>query len=141
MLAHREAKSRALSPSVLTLLSASAVVTICGLVAATPAATIAPASAARPSGEPWILMNDQTPVPRKSLPVATEITESMADLMVQNTTISGAAERDTATAVCTRGAGVTTKALVDETAATSSSAIARIHWKLEEVSDSGRGEV
>ena len=82
MLAHREAKSRALSPSVLTLLSASAVVTICGFVAATPAATIAPASAARPSGEPWILMKDQTPVPRKSLPVATEITESMADLMV-----------------------------------------------------------
>ena len=62
-------------------------------------------------------------------------------LALTKTTISGAVDRETATAVCTRGAGVTTKAFVDETAATSSSAIARIHWKLEEVSDSGRGEV
>jgi len=66
----------------------------------------------------------------------------MADLMVQKTTISGAAVRDTATAVLRRGAGVTTKASVKDTAATTSRAIVRIHRrKVHEVSSGARDEV
>ena len=106
-----------------TELSLSAADTSDGFAATPATATIAAASAARPTGVPSILTKDQTPVPRKSLPLATVITESMALLRVQKKTMLGGAApvRGATAAVWRRGAAPTTKAEEGATAASRSS--------------------
>ena len=111
--------------------SLSAAVTTPGLAISATIATRAVAMAARACGVPSTLMKDQTPVPLRDLPDATEITLSMAvctdgermrqirghavhffcvqrTLMVQKITASGwVVRRAMAVGVCTRATGAT----------------------------------
>ena len=78
-------------------------------------ATMTAAIVARPVVVPFTLMKPQTPVPLRSFPVATAITESIAVLMDQKMTISGAAATrgamaDDGARIAPRETGVTEKA-------------------------------
>ena len=77
--------------------------TSCGLLATTTMARMDAARAARPCGVPSTLTKDQTPVPFKSLPVAIDLTESIAVMMVHPMNICGAAFERHATDGCTTG--------------------------------------
>ena len=110
-----------------------------GLCVSATMATMTAAIVARPVVVPFTLMKPQTPVPLRSFPVATAITESIAVLMDQKMTISGAAATrgaathgvvmaDDCARIAPRATGVTEKAWAGVSARATSATTDKLDW-------------